>query len=407
MATPSLRSYQSEAVNIMIKDREIPGNSVLVLGTAAGKSHIIANYVKEFGEPTLILCPNREILAQNRAKLKALVSADDIGTYSASMKEKTIKLFTFATIGSIYRKASLFSHFSTVIVDECHTVRPDKYNSMYLNFFGGSKPVKIFGLTATPYINIQATSFFARDDDGRPIYETNIYLKIITKLQQNFWDRIIFNYDAKKLCENGYTVPVKYTEYHFISPNLYKLNSSKTEYDQDAYAKEMDVFSDRLASVCEACMEKYVSTLVFCSNVAQAEKLQSLVAGSEVVSAKTPAKKRDEIIKRFVSGEIKLLFNVSCLTTGFDSPRTDCLVILRPTKSLGLYQQFIGRGVRLSPETGKKSCKVIDLSATYTRLGAAEDIRIVEKNGTTDIVSSKPSIKDGLRVSTFRFKPNR
>lgn len=401
----NLRDYQREAVDVMLADRNVPGNSILVLGTAAGKSHIIAHYVRESKEPALILCPNREILTQNRAKLKAIVDPDEVGTYSASMKEKTIKPYTFATIGSIFRKTDLFDIFRTVIVDECHTVRPDKYDSMYISFFENSKATKIFGLTASPYINVSTTRFLNIDlnDNGKwYCSETRMYL--LTTLKNKFWDRIIFNYDAKKLRENGYTVPVKYYDYHFIQPDCMRLNSARTDYDQDTFARQMNIYSSKLAEVCIGCMEKHVSTLVFCANVAQAQVLKDLVPGSEMVTGKTPAKKREDIIKRYVAGDIKILFNVSCLTTGFDSPRTDCLVILRPTKSIGLYQQFIGRGVRLSPETNKTFCRVIDLSGTHYRLGSAEEIRLVPECGSYQLVGEKEKIKNGMIIGSYEFK---
>ena len=76
--------------------------------------------------------------------------------------------------------------------------------------------------------------------------------------------------------------------------------------------------------------------------------------------------KRDNIIQDFKDKKIKYLVNVSVLTTGFDAPHVDVIAILRPTESVSLYQQIIGRGLRLDP--GKKDCFILD----YT--GMSHDI---------------------------------
>lgn len=399
----ALRPYQTDAVFAMLEDLDKPGNSVLCLGTAAGKSHIIADYVRAIRQPALILCPNREILEQNKEKLSNLVDKKDIGVFSASMNEKTIKLYTLATIGSIFRKPELFQQFGTVIVDECQAVRPDKYGSMYLKLFRKTSPQKVFGLTASPYINVSQVKFVGMEN-GMKVCEASTILQLITRMASGFWNRIIFNYDSKMLRENGYTVPVIYNDYHLIGPDNLRLNSAGTEYDQDAFVRQTVGQHNKVVQICERARDKYVSTLVFCANVAQAEMLSRLVEGSAVVTAKTHPKERGETIDKFKSGEIKILFNVSCLTTGFDSPRTDCLIVLRPTKSLGLYQQFIGRGVRVSPETGKKWCKVIDLSGTHFRLGDAEAIRLIQENGVWDITSQSGKRWHNSVIGSYRIK---
>lgn len=395
-----LRPYQTDAVFAMLDDLDTPGNSVLSLGTAAGKSHLIAEFVKSINSPVLILCPNREILTQNKEKLLKLVDKGEVGVFSAALNEKTIKLYTFATIGSIFRKPELFSHFRVCIVDECHVVRPDKPTSMYIKLFRCNNFPKCFGLTATPYLNITKVLYRGVEDNKR-VYESTTSLQLIYRMANSFWKRIIFNYDAKKLQEEGYTVPVIYKEYHLIDPEHMRLNSNGSEYDQEAFARQVYTKEDIIADISKRAGEKYKSVLVFCANVAQAESLHQKVEGSEVVTAKTPAKQREQIVEKFKLGDIKILFNVSCLTTGFDSPRTDCLICLRPTKSIGLYQQFIGRGVRVSPETGKTHCTVIDLSGTYHRLGAAEDIRLVKKDDVYNLESSSGKLWHDAQIGTF------
>ena len=104
----------------------------------------------------------------------------------------------------------------------------------------------------------------------------------------------------------------------------------------------------------------------------------------------TSPAERAEIIARF-KGEcipadlfgtpkppLKFLANVNVLTTGFDAPNTDCVVMLRPTNSPGLLIQCAGRGTRLSPETGKSSCLFLDYGGNILRHGPLDMIKVKE-----------------------------
>ena len=105
------------------------------------------------------------------------------------------------------------------------------------------------------------------------------------------------------------------------------------------------------------------------------------------VSGTTPAGERDELLARFRNlpadglferKPLKYLVNVNVLTTGFDSPNIDCVAILRPTMSPGLFYQMTGRGFRLHP--GKNSCLVLDFGGNAVRHGPVDQIRVKEKS---------------------------
>ena len=101
-----LREYQRQAIDKIFwsKDKNLEGNELIVLPTGSGKSVIIAALAHALNEPILILQPSKEILEQNLEKLCRYVERSQIGVYSASMDEKTIGFYTFATIQSIYKK---------------------------------------------------------------------------------------------------------------------------------------------------------------------------------------------------------------------------------------------------------------------------------------------------------------
>ncbi len=80
-----------------------------------------------------------------------------------------------------------------------------------------------------------------------------------------------------------------------------------------------------------------------------------------MVTGETPRAERVAAIERFRSGEVRFLCNVGVLTTGFDAPATDVVCVARPTTSIALYEQMIGRGLRGPLNGGTKSCRVIDV----------------------------------------------
>lgn len=119
--------------------------------------------------------------------------------------------------------------------------------------------------------------------------------------------------------------------------------------------------------------------IFFCAGVAHTKNIRDALrerkVTSEMVTGKTPAKERENIITRFRNGEIRSIVNCQVLTTGFDVPAIDLLVMLRPTKSPGLYVQICGRGMRKSDETGKTDCLVLDFAGNVLRHGPVDEIK--------------------------------
>jgi DNA repair protein RadD len=124
--------------------------------------------------------------------------------------------------------------------------------------------------------------------------------------------------------------------------------------------------------------------MIFTSSVKHAEEiLRSLPPFiSAMVVGDTEGPARDEIIEAFKNKELKFLVNVSVLTTGFDAPHVDLIAILRPTESVSLYQQIVGRGLRLSPN--KTDCLILDYTGQGHNIFSPE---IAEDKPTTSSVA--------------------
>lgn len=379
----SLRPYQQEAVDKLLWSRNLVGADICVLPTGAGKSLVIAELAVKLGSSVLIIQPTKEILEQNVAKMRHYVSDKEIGIYSASAGRKDISRYTFATIQSIYKKPEYFAHFNFVIIDECHLVNPKNLDGMFTVFLESIGNPKVIGLTATPY-RMDVT--YERTKYGYFIAHTSI--KLINRMKGRFWHRIIYNINNKQLMDAGYLQPLEYIDRSIIDHTDIPTNKSGSDFDMTAF--EQKIYKEELRILEAIFLAEGIANhvLVFCSSVEQAEHLRRMIPASQVITSKTSKKDREKLILGFREGKIKTVLNVGVLTTGFDFPELDAIVLIRPTRSIGLYYQMLGRGVRKSP--GKKSCKVLDLTSTVKNLGRIETIRL-EKQEKWELLSEKGS----------------
>lgn len=383
----SLRPYQQEAFEAAKRDMNERGASLIVMPTASGKSHVIAATAL-LKTPVLILQPSRELLAQNMEKLSLIVPKEDIGVYSASFNKKEIKKFTFATIQSVWRKPELFADVKLVIMDECHNLAPRSLSTMYSSFLSEIGNPKIIGFTATPY---RLEPSYLREDDGTLIQVTA--LKLINRMRHKdakemFWKRIIYTISHKRLLEDGYLAPIRYIGEPLVPYEEIPVNVSHSDYNLEAYAESVVGREAQILLTIAEAQKRYKSVLVFCSTTDQAKHLSDVIKGSEVVLAETPKKERERIIKGFKDHSIKTVFNVGTLTTGFDHPGLDCVVMLRPTRSLPLYNQMLGRLTRIAP--GKTHGTCIDLTGVSKILGEMESFEVYRTYlGNWDLKTSK------------------
>jgi len=398
----TLRPYQEAAVNKLLWSQKFPEPDICVLPTGAGKSLVIADLSHKLKEPVLILQPSREILLQNAGKMATYVDKSEIGIYSAGIGRKDKGFFTFATIQSIYKKPEEFSHFRQVIIDECHAVNPKNLDGMFTSFLKRIGNPKVTGFTATPY---RLDQMYIRDEFGG--LETHTTTKLINRIKQRFWHRIVYNIDNIDLVNQGFLVPLKYMDKSVIQHEEIPTNISKSDFNLQAFEQKIKSKQQEILEAIFFAEQLGKSVLVFCSSVDQAQGLQALVPNSAVVTAQTKPKDRTQIIDDFRNQRTQTVFNVGVLTTGFDHPSLDCIVLLRPTMSIGLYYQMLGRGVRTHEESGKKFCRVIDMTGTVKKLGRIESIRLKRDETGWNLESETCANWHNKSLYTFNLPNNR
>lgn len=359
-----LRDYQREAADAADRFFRSPSkrNGIIVLPTGAGKSLVIAEIAYRLNAPVLIFQPSKEILEQNYEKLLSY-GVTDCGIYSASCGRKEVRRITFATIGSVKGHKAYFCRFPYVIVDECHYVNPEE--GMYKDFFDVVR-CKVLGLTATPY-RLYSTQFYGS------------MLRFITRMRQRIFSEVLYCCQVKTLLRQGYLAPVEYYRVPIVDQRQLKVNSTGADFtDQsvmDYYAKIK--FADHLENIIGRLLTAgRKSVLVFTRFIQEAQFLaQKLGPTAAIVSGTTPKGERERILADFKAGRLKVVANVGVLTTGFDFPALSTIVLGRPTMSLALYYQMVGRSIR--PYPGKTSW-VVDMCGNYDRFGRVDDLELKE-----------------------------
>jgi DNA repair protein RadD len=397
-----LRDYQKESSNTAVaRMRKLDGKPfILVLATGAGKSLVIADICHQLDEPVLIIQPGKEILEQNYGKLKSY-GIEDIAMYSASVGQRNIAKFTYATIQSIHNKPELFKKFRHVILDECHQLNPKNENGMLTKFLKAIDCQSICGLTATPY-RLSQKYFW---ENGMQFYTS--HLKMINRIHPFFFKSIVYKIETADLIEQGYLSPILYRADKEVDMLGFEVNSTGADFTTESLENFWDDKRlQKMARIIQKIDEKCQRNLIFCSSLRQANRCRELLSRmeivAEVVDGKTPMSERTRLVEGFKTGRFKHMINVGVFTTGFDVPELDCIVLARPTMSLALYYQMVGRGVRLDPARPDKKLRVYDLAGVVAKLGRVETIKVVkEDDGWKDKVVSE--VGDMSEVPLFKF----
>lgn len=366
----TLRENQSEPIAKAIQffqDKK-PKPSLIVLPTAWGKSILTAFVAKNTDDRLLVLQPSKELLEQNYCKYMSLCGdfGTNAGIYSASFGRREIAQITYATIGSIKNLGETFKRygFTKMLIDEAH-LYPREADSMLGRFLKDSGITHVLGITATP-VKLQTN----RDRDGQTF--SKLVMLTSRSKKGNFYKDIIHVGQVQEMVRLGFWSPLLYETASF-DDSLLVFNSSKSEYTEDSVQRAYDAnggtkgITDTLDKHPE---RKHV--LAFVPSVQDAIDLSQRYPNSGVIYGEQDKRDREQTVARFRSGEIRVLFNVRVLSTGFDFTGIDCIVLGISTASIALYYQIIGRGTRIDPE--KRDCLISDLGGNVERFGRVEDI---------------------------------
>lgn len=365
------RWYQTECVEAWYKDIQNPEVHPLVaVPTAGGKTVILGKLIETYlkdhpHDQVLVLSHTQEIIEQDHEALQEFFPRQHIGIYSSGLGQKEIEPITVGGIQSVYRQIEKFKWYNLIIVDEVHSVN-HKNTGMYRTFFDGMMGATIAGMSATIY----------RTGHGY-IHEGKTAL--FNKLSYDLTSTVNFN----RLVKEGYLCNLI-----SVAPKT-QLNSdnvkkSAGDYNIKDLAKTHDKDEITKAAIKDALYygKNYKKWLVFAIDIDHCNHIAKYLNQSGIRAMVLHSRMdldRKKVINNFKAGNFQALVSVGMVTTGFNVPDVDLILLLRPTMSAVLHVQMVGRGLRVHPN--KKHTLVLDYAGNTARLGPINNVIIPKKKG--------------------------
>jgi len=357
------RQYQHEAIEAVhahICTKET--NPCVVIPTGGGKSVIMAGMIQKWKVPApwvrgIILAHRKELVQQNAEKLLGSYPNGDIGVFSAGLGQYDYESsILFASIDSVFRKAGEFQAFDYAFVDEAHRIPPSG-EGKYRTFLAGCKKfnqkLRVIGWTATPF----------RINCGPICHKDHI-------LQE-----VCYEAGITDLIDKGFLCRLR-SKVGRCQPDLQGVRrNSGGDYIVKSLAdvtNRSDIVANAVAETCRIMVvERRRSAVFFCVDIEHcsrvSEELRKHGVYAPVITGKTKHEVRDRLIQDFKAQRIRAVCCVNVLTEGFDAPHIDCIVLLRPTLSPGLFSQMVGRGLRIHSQ--KNDCLVLDFAGCIDEHG--------------------------------------
>lgn len=367
-----LRPYQADAYNALLdwwKVHERHGeNPLIVLPTGGGKTivfcKVIESFIKQYdGVRILVLAHRKELISQAEEKLLTVWPGAPVAVYAASLGRRELNTITIASRDTVVNALDDIGAFDLIIVDEAHNIAPGentRYQLIIKSLTDRNPHLHVIGFSATPY----------RTGQG-----------FIYGQDQLFAD-IAYEAKIKPLIDAGYLckVTAKAVDHDAVADTS-SVSVSRGDFSTGQLNEVVTDEGLIAAAVSEwkrlAYDQGRRATVFFCVSVLHAklvsEELAELGYDVPVIHGGTSPLQRDMITADFSAGKYIGAANVGIYTEGTDIPRIDCIALLRPTKSLGLYMQMVGRGLRNHED--KKNTLVLDFGGNIERFGPIDTAR--------------------------------
>ena len=312
--------------------------TLLVLPTGCGKTIVFTKISEQCvlqKKRVLILAHRGELLEQAADKIFKVTG---LKCATEKAEESCLGSWYRIVVGSVQtlmreKRLAEFSrdYFDTIIIDEAHHSITDSYQNILAHF----PAANVLGVTATP----------DRSD--------------MKNLGQIF-ESLAYEYTLPKAIKEGYLSPIKAVTIP-LDLDLTGVGTQAGDFKASDIDTALDPYLHRIAEEMRRyCKDR--KTVVFLPLVKTSQKFCGILNSNGFKAAEVNGNSPDraEILKAYESGEYDVLCNSMLLTEGWDCPAVDCIIVLRPTKVRSLYCQMVGRGTRLSPETGKTELLLLD-----------------------------------------------
>lgn len=332
-----LRPYQAEAKDAILQEwSEGRKRTLLVLPTGCGKTVVLAKVAEDqvdHGGRVLIMAHRGELLDQAADKVKQVTGIDCAYEKAGTSSLGSWMPITVGSVQSLCQEKRLqqfpSDYYSSVIVDEAHHCLSDSYQRVLEHFSAAN----VLGVTATP-------------DRGD------------MRNLGRFFDSRAYEYTMSQAIRDKYLCPVK-AQMIPLKLDISDVGMSNGDYSAGEVGTALEPY---LRQIAHEIAENYADrkTVVFLPLIHISQTFCDLLNEMGLPAAEVNGNSADraDILRDFEAGRYSVLCNSMLLTEGWDCPSVDCIVILRPTKVRSLYQQMVGRGMRLYP--GKEELILLD-----------------------------------------------
>lgn len=342
-----LRGYQSDALEALEADwRSGLTRLAVVLPTGMGKTVVFAHLIKEaldrYGR-VLVMVHREELAQQAKDKIHSVAPGLRVGIVKAERNEVDADVIV-ASVQTLARRGRReqipADSIGLVVVDECHHAAARTWVEV-LTYFGSFAGTRTAGFTAT-----------MSREDGRGLGD--------------IWQKVSMTRDIMYGIQNGYLTDVRGKSVTVDGLDLGTVARSRGDYQDGALGDAMEA-SGAGGVIAQAYAEHAADRqgVLFAPTVSSALAFAAdlTYAGIEtdVITGNTPREDRELSYKRFAAGDVQVLSNCMVLTEGWDAPWASCAVIARPTQSVGLYIQMVGRVLRPWAAGGKRDALVLDV----------------------------------------------
>ncbi len=370
-----LRDYQEEAISQIWKEINEKRTALCVLPTGSGKSILIAELIKKSMSvkpdiKVLVLFNKVTLLAQLAERFKNILGEETVGIYCGSMDEKDSS--RTVTVGSIQSVKPEALNYNLIIIDETHALDEEKgrYQKLLTHQMEMNPKTRVVGFTATPF---RLNGF---------IYGKN-----------KFFERICYTRNLSYFIQKGFLVqPVAKEPDHVFDTSKFRiLRGEYRQEDIDAQAMNEAMARDQVSDALNR-MQSRQKVVWFCSSINHAELIKKILISfgetASIIHSKLDWDRREKEQRYFENDINRHLVNVTVVTEGFDLPKIDCIVLMRPTRSPVIMVQACGRGLR--PWGDKKDCLILDYSNVISTIGPLED-PVIQKSGRGKVELQKPT----------------
>lgn len=334
-----LRPYQEEAMKAVLNEWKTGHKkTIVIMATGCGKtilfSKIIEERLKDKNARVLILAHREELLSQATDKLykSTGITSGIEKAQKSSLKNGDNERVIVGSIQSMAGKRLeqiTNDYFTDIIIDEAHHCISGTYQRVLKHFDNAN----VLGVTATP-----------NRADKKSIAE--------------YFDSVAYEYSMIDAIKDGYLCDIAVQRIP-LKLDISKVNINAGDYAPGELAGAIDPYLEQIATQ----MEKYCKnkkTIVFTPLIKTSQKFRDILNehGFNAAEVNGTSPDRTQILNDFEIGKINVLVNALVLTEGYDCPSVDCIVMLRPTQSISLFTQAVGRGTRLCE--GKDKLLLLD-----------------------------------------------